>query len=398
MPRYAYIAVDARGAAIRGAMDSTSERRVIERLRDSGLVVSSLKAEGRTAALRERIAPARRIDIEFALRQLAFLSKSGVPVLSALRTSAEAAPRLALRRALERTAARVESGESLSRALAAQSCFPPVVLRLVEVGESSGELDLCLRRAADGLERERVLRSTVLGALLYPSIVLLLALGTVAYMMVSLVPKLTRFLEQLRRPMPAPTRLLIDISHFVEQYALHGLVLLALLVSGLVLMRALPAGRLLFDRAMLRLPLFGNILVLAATTTFTRYLGLLLKSGVRVPQALETVAPLVRNRHLGKTIEQARARVVYGAELAPQLQSARAFPPLVASMVAIGERSGALDEVLGELAEYHDARLTETIRRLLTFLEPALILVVGSVVGFVYLSFFLAVYSVAPGR
>jgi type II secretory pathway component PulF len=292
----------------------------------------------------------------------------------------------------------VESGESLSRALEAQGGFPPVVVRLVEVGESSGELDVCLRRAAEGLERERILRSTVLGALLYPAVVLVLALGTVTYMMVSLVPKLTRFLEQLRRPMPAPTRLLIDISHWVERHALTTGIVLALGVLALLLYRATAQGRLKTDRWLLRLPIFGRILLLASTTNFARYLGLLLKSGVRVPKALETVAPLIRNRHLAAHVLEARVRVVHGAELAPQLQRPGGFPALVGGMVAIGERSGSLDEVLTELGDYHDARLSETVRRVLTFLEPALIVFVGTLVGFVYLSFFLAVYSVAPGR
>jgi type II secretory pathway component PulF len=398
MVRYLYSAVDARGQTVEGALEANSARRAIERLRDSGLWTRSVREEGRWSHWRERWSPPRRIDIEFALRQLAFLSRSGVPILQALRSTAAETSRRSLRTQLERVAGRVESGESLSRALEAQRGFPPVVVRLVEVGESSGELDVCLRRAAEGLERERILRSTVLGALLYPAVVLALALGTVAYMMVSLVPKLTRFLEQLRRPMPAPTRLLIDISHWVELHALTTGILVSLFVLALVLYRATAAGRLQTDRWLLRMPIFGSILMLASTTSFARYLGLLLKSGVRVPQALETVAPLLRNRHLATHVLEARARVVHGAELAPQLQRPGGFPALVGGMVAIGERSGSLDEVLSELGEYHDARLSETVRRVLTFLEPALIVFVGSLVGFVYLSFFLAVYSVAPGR
>ncbi len=398
MTRFRYLAVDARGASVEGAIEAPSERRARERLRESGLVTRRLRASGRWAELSARLFPPRKLDLEFALRQLAFLTRSGVPILSAVRSTAAESRNRALRGALERAASRVENGEALSQALAAQRCFPTVVLRLIEVGETSGDLDQVLRRAAEGLERERILRAQVVGALLYPSAVLLLALGTVAYMMVSLVPKLTRFLEQLRRPMPAPTRLLIDASHFVERHALDGAIALVTVVAGFLLLAALPSGRRFLDRWALRMPLFGRILLLAHTTSFARYLSLLLKSGVRVPKALETVAPLLRNRHLSGIAERARARVVHGAELAPQLAATGGFPPLVASMVAIGERAGSLDEVLGELGEYHDARLSETIRRVLTFLEPALIVLVGSLVGFVYLSFFLAVYSVAPGR
>jgi type II secretory pathway component PulF len=398
MVRYLYSAVNARGETVTGALEAGSQRRAIERLREGGLWARSVREESRWSRRRERWSPPRRLDIEFALRQLAFLVRSGVPILQALRSTAAETSRRSLRTQLERAATRVESGESLSRALEAQGCFPVVVVRLVEVGESSGELDVCLRRAAEGLERERILRSTVLGALLYPAVVLVLALGTVAYMMVSLVPKLTRFLEQLRRPMPAPTRLLIDISHWVERHALTAGIVLAFGVLALLLYRATAQGRLRTDRWLLRLPIFGRILLLASTTSFARYLGLLLKSGVRVPKALETVAPLVRNRHLATHVLEARVRVVHGAELAPQLQRSGGFPSLVGGMVAIGERSGSLDEVLSELGDYHDARLSETVRRVLTFLEPALIVFVGTLVGFVYLSFFLAVYSVAPGR
>jgi general secretion pathway protein F len=398
MPRFRYEAVDAQGAAHSGALEAPTSLRAMERLRATGLYVRQLAPVREGWRLAERLLPPRALDLEFALRQLAFLTRSGVPILSALRTTAGETSRLSLRRALERTATRVEHGEALSRALSAQRCFPELVLRLVEVGESSGELDLVLRRAADGLERERVLRASVVGALLYPSFVLLLALGTVAYMMVALVPKLTRFLEQLRRPMPAPTRLLIDISHAVERHAFTAAIVLVLMVVLLVLWRSTAAGRLFQDRWLLRAPIFGRILLLSATTTFTRYLGLLLKSGVRVPQALETVTPLVRNAHLASVLRSARERVLHGAPLAPQLQTQAGFPPLVSGMIAIGERSGSLDEVLAEAGDYHDARLAETIRRWMSFLEPALILFVGSLVGFVYLSFFLAVYSFAQGR
>jgi type IV pilus assembly protein PilC len=194
------------------------------------------------------------------------------------------------------------------------------------------------------------------------------------------------------------TRMLMDISAAVQVYWLNGLIALAAAVVGFFAFRSWPPGRKLIDGLFLRLPVFGHIFRLAGTATVARNLGSLLASGVRITGALAVVEPLLKNRVLAGRLVDARERVLQGSSLAEPLSAPGAFLPMLGNMVAVGETSGALDEVLEQVAEFHEKRLEAVIRRLSAIVEPVIIVVVGGIVGFIYLSFFAAIYSIVGGR
>lgn len=405
MPVFSYVARDRNGRTQSGTREAATESALLETLRGGGLVTLDLRlraAPARAAGADPSLrflpfrAP-RSIDVELGFQQLATMLRSGLPLLRALRICAEQAERKSMARVFEAAARRVEAGESFQAALGVHPCFPRFAVAMVGLGETTGELDLVLSRAAAAMERRRELARSVVAALSYPAVVVVMTTGTVAYLVLGVLPKLTRFLAGFGRRLPAPTQVLVDVSAFVQTYLVHGMVLGVLLALILFAVWLAPAGRLALHRFALRTPIVGGILRLAATASFARNLGVLMQSGVRLTEALEVVEPMVENRWARREVAAVRARVVAGAGFAEPLAQARSFLPMLGSMAAVGESSGALDDVLREVAHFHDQRLAARIARLGAILEPLIVVVLGVIVGFVYLAFFLAIYAIAPG-
>jgi type IV pilus assembly protein PilC len=276
-------------------------------------------------------------------------------------------------------------------------CFSPMVIQLVRVGEQTGTLEPVLNRAAGALERRRILWTQMLTAMAYPAVVCVAAIGVAGYMILGVIPKLQKLLVSLGRKLPAITQALLDVSDFFQVYLpaiLGGMVGLILIVTTIYLT---ARGRLAIDRAALRLPLLGYLFRLSATTQFSYALGTLLRSGVTLVESLRTVAGLHSNRYAGSIVLAARDAVVRGGNLADQLMVPSVYMPMLPRMVAVGEAAGTLDDVLDEVARFHESQLQVAIRRLSVLIEPIIIIVVGGIVGFVYIAFFVALFSVAGG-
>lgn len=402
MPQYAYVARDRDGRTSRGVQEAASDAALVASLQEGELLVLDVRQVAGGEADEETFRPAllrrpRSIDVELGLQQLAFLLRSGVTLLSALQTTAAEAERGSMARVWRRVARRVQRGATFNEALSEHRCFPKVVVTLVAVGEETGNLEHVLTRAADGMERRRAIRTALLTALTYPTITLVLAIAVVAYLMVGLIPKLTTFLVNFGRQLPPMTQALVDMSTWLSSNVVAISLTFLLIVVAVFAFRAWPPGRLIFDRGLLRLPVVGKVMRIAATALFARSFGILVGSGVRVTDALRVVEPLHKNRWIGSRIAKARERVLQGASIAAPLAEGGAFTAMATSMVAVGEASGRLDETLLEVARFHEGRLQTAIRRLSAWFEPIIILVVGGVVGFVYIAFFVALYSIVGG-
>lgn len=395
MPNFAYIARDERGRTQRGQRDGTDLREVAAALRADGLLPLRVTTATSLPWWRRplHVFGPRPIDLEMQLRQLSFMLRTGLTLLAALQVLAEQGSAATTRVWLD-VAARIRAGESLHEALLAQKCFPRLTTSLVDVGERSGNLDHVLARAADAMSRRRRTRTQVLTALAYPALVVVLAVATVAYMMVSVVPKLAKFLAALGRTLPPSTQLLVDIANAVQAHLVRGSLFLAMLVGALAIAWATRRGRLVLEAGLLRVPVVGRILRLSAVSTFAHNVALLLASGVQLTTTLAVVQPLFFLRTVRERLGRCRESVVQGAALADSLIAERTFPPLVHSMVRVGETSGSLDEVLDGVAQHHDEVLQELVRRLGTLIEPVILVVIGSVVGFIYFAFFMAIYSI----
>ena len=402
MADYQYSARDRRGALREGVATAATAEALAGELRGQGLLIlriDPVAPPARASAFSFSPCawlPTSRFDVEIGFQQLAAMLHSGLTLLVALRTVAEQARRVRAAGLWRGVAERIERGDTLSGALAAEGRrFPEYVVQLIRVGESSGELDAMLTRAAEHLEQSRNLRLMVVNALAYPSIVVFLAVGVSAFMVLSVIPKIERFLAGGGRTLPPLTQALLDVSNWLRDYLPElGLGLVVVAAAGALVYRW-PPGRLLLDAASLKIPVVGSVLRTGGTAMFARGMGILLESGVGLIESLHTAENLVRNRALARRVVAAREAVTRGETLADGLSGHREFLPMLSRMVAVGEATGALGRTLNDLATFNEGQLVAIVRRLGVVIEPVMILTVGGIVGFVYIAFFVALFSLA---
>lgn len=406
MPTYSYKIRDAEGRSQEGRLEAESPSEAARMLRASGAAVLDIRpvespAGGRGSALPGAasplwLLPVTSFDIELGIWQLSSMLKSGVSILLALETAAAQARRPRAARLWLDLRERIQRGESLGDAMEHHGrVFGPYLVQLVRVGEHSGEMDEALTRAAEHLASHRDVRMMVINALIYPALTVLMAIAVSVYLIVAVIPKVAEFLQSSDAALPAMTQSLLDLSAWMQAHGLSALAVVAAVVLGVVLVRRTDAGREALDALALRIPPFGGVLRLAGTAVFSRGLGLLLASGVSLLDALRVVAKLLTNRRLSQRIEAAADTVVRGGSLASALEEAPEFLPMLCRMTAVAETTGALAETMAEVASFHERMLVLAIKRLSAALEPAVIVVTGLVVGYVYISFFLALFSMA---
>jgi general secretion pathway protein F len=268
---------------------------------------------------------------------------------------------------------------------------------MVQVGENTGRLEQVLGRLADFLEEQAQLRSKIQAALAYPLLMTLIGAFVLAFLFVYVIPKVTRMLADLGQTLPLPTWLLIETTNFFSNHWWE------LVIAGMILGYALfrfaktAKGKQMMDRAALRAPLFGKLNLYIATSRFARTMATLLQGGVPLLAALEIVRNLFRNGLLTSALETTLESVREGEGLAAPLRQAAVFPPIVAQMVSIGEKSGELEEVLFKVADAHDQQVSMTLTTMLSLLEPLMILVMGVVVGFVVIAILLPIFQASQG-
>lgn len=406
MTAFRYEARDQRGQLQQGVAEAGTASGLAASLRERGWLVLDVQREESTGdGSSNRFTdwnplhylPPRSLDIELSLQQLAVMLRGGLTLLSALETLIEQSQKRTMQQVWRDVSGSIQEGASLAEAMSHHACFSRLVIQLTRVGEQTGNLEQVLVRAADILANRRQTRTSLMTAAAYPSIVLVAALGVSGFMVVSVIPKLQVFLTALGRKLPAMTQFLVDVGAWIQMYGMQTLLILGALLAALIATYLWPPGRYFLDRLMLRIPVVGNLLRVAATAMFARSVATLIRSGVTLLEGLRTVEQLHHNRYLREQVVMARDAVMRGQSLAQPLASRAAFTPMLAAMVAVGESTGTLDDVLDEVAEFHDERLRTAIRQFSVIIEPIIIVVVGSIVGFVYISFFLAMFSAAGG-
>ncbi len=403
MPLFEYTGFNAAGKKVSGVIEAAGRRAGIAKLHEQGVYPTGLQEE-RHARVRGRLFAGLRdgrvppLDLAAATRQLATLLGAGLALDEALATVADQLDHQHLRRILGRVRDAVVQGESLHGAMADHGrIFPPLYVNMVQVGESSGTLDQALARLADFLEDQVRLRSRVRSAMAYPVLMAVVGTGVLFFLFTFVVPKVTRMLTDLDQALPLPTRLLIGLS---DALAASWWLLLLLLAVGVFLLyryRQTERGRLVFDRLALRVPLFGRLNLLLATARFSRTLATLLASGVPLLKALEISRNLLQNRVLGRAVEETADAVREGESLAVPLRRSGVFPPMVAQMAAVGERSGELEGMLMRVADAYEHQVELAIGGLLSLLEPLMILVMGGAVGFIVLAILLPIFQASQG-
>ena len=401
MPLFDYVGFDAGGKKVSGVIDAAGKRVALQKLHEQGVFPTSLREESAAAGRTQRWQFSRRVsslDLAAATRQLATLLGAGLPLDEALSIVVEQLEHATLTRVVGRVRELVMQGESLAGALSQQGrVFPALYANMVQVGENSGTLDQVLHRLADFLEEQTKLRSRLQAALAYPILMAFVGTGVLCFLLAFVVPKVTQMISDLGEALPLPTRLLIGGSNFVQGYWWLLLLILGTLTFAAVRYARTDRGRRRLDRLALTAPLFGKLNLQIATARLTRTLGTLLHSGVPLLSALDISRNLLGNRLLRETLADTAAAVREGEGLAAPLKRAGIFPPMVTQMAAVGERSGELETMLFRVAEAYEHQVDMTLTGLLSLLEPLMILVMGTVVGFIVMAILLPIFQASSG-
>ncbi|MHC4939070.1 MAG: type II secretion system F family protein [Planctomycetota bacterium] len=392
MARFGYVALRSDGRPVEGALDAPDERTAAARIQEQSLFITRLTAEAPPARRRPR--PIRAQRLAFFFRELALMTRSGVTLLAALRVCEERSASAPAGALAGRLAERIRGGRSLSRALADEPRIPRLAVRLVQSGETTGELDPALDRIAEIIEHRAALRRSLVTSIAYPAVVFCVSIAVAVFLVVAIVPKFAAFFARRGIAMPATTSALIELSNWIREHGLSLLVAALAVAGAIVAMQYSRRFRAPLHRTALRIPIVGRLWQVASLCQITWTLGALLRSGVTLIESIRVTAASVGNRALGDHLATLEKRVLSGESLSRGLEDPL-LPRVVPSLVAAGEQSGAITDVLDELARFYQADLDQRIRRMSSLVEPVLILIVGGMVGFVYLSFFQALMQLA---
>lgn len=402
MPIFTYTARDRTGQQRVDSIESNDREAAIRALRAQGLLPVKIEEQGKVKK------PARfslnplayrsfnDTDIEHEFHQIAVMLRSGISLLDALQLTIRHC-RIGARPVWERLAQRIQQGSALTDAMKEHKVFSEFTIQLLRVGEQTGNLHTVMDEAAKEVKASRKLKAQIIAALRYPAFTLFMTVGIIIYMLTTLVPEIKKLLKIMGKPMPPMTQHLIDTSDWVLAHGPFIASVAAALLVSIVLLYNWRPSRLVIDQHMLDLPVVGYVLRLSGTVLFSRAMGLLLRSGVVMVEALVTMEKLHVNTYMASRVAFARLRVLQGSSLAEPLESASGYMPLLLQMVRVGENSGTLDEILLEMTDYHDELLQRAIAALTGMIAPLMTVVVGAVVGFVYAAFLVAMFSAAGG-
>lgn len=401
MPQYTYKVVDQAGSVVEGTMEGKDRRAVIDHLQSMDYlpiaVTESIDddATDRGLEVSQIIHRVTRSDVLTFTRQMATLFNAGLEIDRVLQIIIPLTRKARMRAVVEDLLARMQEGSTLSDALGRHpKVFGNLYASMVHAGEASGALGPILQRLADFMEVAHATRSQVISQLVYPTILTVAGGAAVVVLLVFVIPRFTEIFASLGQALPLPTQILLVVSGFFQKawWALLGGIVGAWVIFRRLIKRA--EGRRWWDRFKLRLPIVGELIKKIDVGRFARTLGTLLTSGVPILQAMSIVEETMTNRVLADLVGDLTEAVRAGRPLALPLRASGDFPPLATQLIAVGEESGRLEEMLLQVADIFDADVQTTVRRLTALVEPVIILVMGVVVGFIVLSILLAVFSI----
>jgi type IV pilus assembly protein PilC len=411
MPRFAYTALNDRGAERAGLLDASDTRQAATMLREQGLSpieVSPAKAASARSSSFLRPLSSVRLRLPFAraagtrevaafTRQLATLLRAGMPLLRGLEVLGRQERNQVFRRVIEALAEAIKSGGTLSGAMARHpGVFDRLYVNMIKAGEAGGVLDVVLERLARFQEKSLQLRGKITAAMLYPLIVMGVAVLILAGLLVFVVPKFKQIFADLLKgaPLPPLTQAVLTVSDMVKNHYLAVLALGIVLWIALRVFRQTPGGARLLDTFTMRLPMFGPLFLKAIVARFGRTLGTLLSSGVPILPALLITRDTCGNSRVAGAITEVHDRVKEGAPVARPLEATQVFPPMVTSMIDVGEHTGQLPEMLGKVADVYEEEVDNAVAGLSSLIEPILILFLALVVGTIVIALFLPIIKI----
>ncbi|MGQ0538311.1 MAG: type II secretion system F family protein [Gemmatimonadaceae bacterium] len=392
MPAFTYTARTAQGELKTATIEAPTREDVVAQLRRQRLSIVKVDEESKRKKARRGSIKMR--DVVIFTRQFSTMINAGLPLVQALDILAKQSENKNLASITRSVVFDVESGHTVADALSKHPrAFTELYVNMVSAGEAGGILDTILMRLATFLEKNDALVRKVKGAMIYPTVIISVAVIAITVLLIFVIPVFQTMFASVGLPLPLPTRIVIGLSMFLKNF--WWAIGAALFAAAFLFRRyyKTPSGKLTIDRILLRLPVLGDVLRKSAVSRFTRTLGTLISSGVSILDGLEITAKTAGNRVIQDAIMLSRSSIASGETIAQPLQKSNVFPPMVISMIAVGEQTGGLDEMLSKIADFYDEEVDAAVSGLLSLLEPIMIVFLGVVVGGMVVAMYLPIFD-----
>jgi type IV pilus assembly protein PilC len=394
MPIFEYTARNLKGDLVKDSVDLPSKDDVVAHLRKNRLVVVQVRVAPRAMSMPKFGGGVKTRDVVVFTRQFATMINAGLPLVQALDILAQQTENKTLAGVTRQVVYDVESGQTLADALRKHpKAFSDLYVNMVAAGEAGGILDTILQRLAQFLEKNDAIIRKVKGAMVYPAVIMSVAVIAIAVLLIFVIPTFQNMFASVNLDLPLPTRIVIGMSNVLKSYWWAIIGVIGISVFALTRYYKTAAGHLQIDALMLRFPVLGDLLRKSAVSRFTRTLGTLISSGVSILDGLEITARTAGNMVIHNAVMESRQSIAGGDTISAPLQRSKVFPPMVISMIAVGEQTGGLDEMLSKIADFYDEEVDAAVGTLLSLMEPIMIVVLGVIVGGMVVAMYLPIFD-----
>jgi general secretion pathway protein F len=402
MPLFKYIELSSTGRKKRGTIDAASIAEARRTLRTAKVhlleITSAQKDIHHQLGAGSRTISFRRIkqrDVAVATRQLATLLHAGIPLVPALSALVEQLSAQPLEKVFAPIRDRVNEGIPLAKAMSEYpTVFSEVFVSMIRAGEATGTLENVLLRLAEIAERRTNLTNKVKAAMAYPAFMAIVGISVIAFIFTYVIPSITKLFLEINRQLPWPTVMLMRISDFIQNYFWLLIIILIVIIIAPIFWSKTTKGRRVWDQIKLKLPLFGNLNRKIAISRFSRTLAVLLASGLSIVETLDLSKQVIGNTVISDVVDEARNAISHGAGIAESFRRSGVFPPIVIHMISAGEKSGGIEEGLTNVADAFDNDVEVTVKALTSLLEPAMIVLLGIIVGFIVLAILMPIFDI----
>ncbi len=401
MTQYAYKATDYSGKIIRGAVEAKDEKGAVGLIHDQGLIPIKIQQAGATQKFSGASNPLALFtgvstrDVLMFTQDLSSLIQAGLPIDRALKTLVAVTENRKLQTVIEKILKAVQGGSYLSDAMASHpKAFSDFYVNMIKAGEAGGALDAVLQRLSIFLENTRELKDEIMSALYYPAFIVFTSGVSIIILMIYVIPKFSVLFSDMGQAIPLSTRFLIGFSQWFREYWWSVVIMLAACIYFIYRYGRTQMGGARLDRYKLKLPIIGDIVRNVEVSRFARTLGTLMSSGVPILQAIDLVKDVMGNKVIADALGSIHEKIKEGERLSDRLAEAGVFPSLAVQMITVGEETGNLDQMLMRVAENYEKTVRRTIQRFISLLEPAMILLMGLLVGFIVISMLTAIFSI----
>jgi type IV pilus assembly protein PilC len=396
MPVFAYAGRGVGGQTARGELNAADRDAAIGQLRSQGITVATIEEKKKAKSFGEKKQKITEKDLVIFTRQFATMIDAGLPLVQCLEILSTQADNKTLGKLLNEVKLDVEAGSTYADALKKHpKVFDNLYSNMVRAGEAGGMLDTILQRLAKQMEKAAKLKAQIKSAMVYPAAIVAVAIIVVSVLLIWVIPIFAKMFSDFGGTLPALTQLVIDLSNIMQRYIIF--MAIGAGIGGWLLKRYYdtPAGRLKIDGLALKMPVIGDLVRKIAVARFTRTFGTLIQSGVPIMDSLEIVARTAGNLVVENAILAARTSVGEGKTLAEPIGKTGVFPPMVVQMISVGEATGALDAMLAKIADFYDEEVDTAVAMLTSLLEPALMVFLGTVIGFIVIAMYLPIFKMA---